>query len=292
MLDNFILLNILTYITNPMDFINLLIAILGAENALLTFEYFKNTKQFQEFMWMYNCGVLARYIFPASNDNMYYYFMSFDEHNNPMLCYDSYDYLHDYHYTAIRDSLFQKICNTHISVYIHDDYCRDSNIDDDDQRFYAKIDQEYNNELISTLDIDLNIMKYIYYNLPKETQKIIDKYDDKFNMLYDKYKIIFKAAFYSHKKYNSSSDFDDKSLIKRIISNKKIVQYIKHHCRPVPFISKNECNSKEDYYSAKKNKNKIKYNKKQNYKKTYKHRSSPYVSTRKAKYAKRLECYV
>lgn len=63
MLDDLILFKILLLTMNPWDFINFLICISSPADVMQRIEYFVKTKQFMQILWMYNLGILTRYIY-------------------------------------------------------------------------------------------------------------------------------------------------------------------------------------------------------------------------------------
>jgi hypothetical protein len=218
MLDDLVLFNILKFISNPMDFINMLIAITPPANVIAKINYFKKTRDFQELLWMFNCGVLARFTFTSVKDYIMDNFMIICNYG-PVYHHYIGDYMRTYHDDLIKNIFFTVICRTYfnfnisIFAYVHSD---------GKEHYYSQINKVFGFEIeklnLSSLSTD-------------EEKSYVKSLDIKFDTLYDKYSNAFESGF------NSGSK--NMNLIKYIVSNEMIDEQVKKELFvSIPLVSK------------------------------------------------------
>ena len=270
MLDTLVLVNILQYVSNPWDFINLMIAILDPLDAIQKIEYFKKTREFQELVWMFNCGRLARFAFSSVDDNHVDYMRIKG-------CNIVYHFMYDYDYyeprldIIINERFFTEISLTYFQLWL-------SGYADEHEQGNADFYTDLNN--VFGFDVEKLDLKASNTN-----QTYVKALDAKFGMLYNKYPNAFSTGF------NSGSR--RMNLHNCVMS----IQQIDNHVRkeiygPQPFVSQIDgLTEKENYHSSNKQCKRSKFDNKKKEKRKQKHRSSPKCSQRKLKYSGKLDYF-
>jgi hypothetical protein len=273
MIDDLVLFNILKFIANPMDFINMLIAITPPSDVIVKINYFKNTRDFQELLWMFNCGVLARFTFTSVNDYIMDDFMTICNYG-PVYHYYIGDYMLSYHDDIIKNKFFTVICSTYFNVWISNLANEHS---DGEEHYYSQINKVFGFEIEK-----LNLSPFS----TDEEKLYVKTLDVKFDTLYDKYSNAFESGF------NSGSK--NMNLIKYIVSNEMIDKQVNKELFGVaPFVSKaTGLTEKEDHYlTNKQTKKHSKYDNKKKEKLKQKQRSSPKLSRRREKYSNKINYF-
>lgn len=272
MLPIVILTTILNFVDNPWDFINLLFSITdNSYGALYIIEYFKNSKNFKERVWIFNVGLLARYTFTSSQDYIDEYITITSQgimHHDLSL---------DYYYSSvsnITNNFFTSMCLTNIALWIYDDYDN----------------EDYFKELNNIFCFDFKIL--LSRSQTNENKIILTNLDNYFADIYKKYPHVFIEGFNTNTCH----------LKKNLISKNKINKYVNYFIFPnSQFISRNEhlsedfdmiLSNKEDFHSLNKIYKRTNYSTKKKEKVKRKHRSSPKVKHRNVKYSKKLEVFV
>lgn len=275
MIDALILFNILKFINNPWDFINMLIALSDPSDVVDNINYFKKTREFQKLTWMYNVGVLARFTFFSHKDDNSPTFLIIKNDSITLVdMYADYGYYNDQLHEPenILWEFFTEVCHSYFKYWL----------------FTAEHEDDVIRMLDRTYGFDMDRMSLSNLSTD-EDEAYIKALDAKFATLYKSHAAAFKAGFNACPKKMIRN-----ALPKFVVSDEKINELVSReiYCQ-APFISKaTGLTEKEDHHLTNKQTYKRSiYDNKKKEKAKRKHRYSSKSSRRHEKYANKLDCF-